>query len=314
MPHRQDGSHIDLTIFLARTTCPRPVHTNGMQMSTLVESIRHSEHPPFVEGRLQWRPLDRVGEATNPVVRGRVHVQIHAGTVNAVVKLLSDRGFSVESACAWLARELSLPAPEPLWVCVEPTRLGQLGDLWPYPDNKQRRCFATVHIANAQPLKLALLSGEHLATRVKLSDELLAKIAMFDTLIGNDDRHDGNLLWAPPQGVFLIDHERSMGGENMNLFSTLPRPGPNHVLRRLSELPQPRRLALRGIVRSFCADCINVARRLPVEQIATSTMLAEGIERYLAQSGDRLHEVVSEALGLPELFNIKSHDVRISPL
>lgn len=100
----------------------------------------------------------------------------------------------------------------------------------------------------------------------------------------------------------------------MNLFSTLPRPGPNHVLRRLSELPQPRRLALRGLVRSFCADCINAVRRLPVEQIATSTLLAEGIERYLAQSADRLHEVVSEALGLPELFNIKSLDVRTSLL
>ncbi|MGF6635502.1 HipA family kinase [Paraburkholderia sp. MM6662-R1] len=279
-------------------------------MSSLIEAARYGDEPPFTEGRLRYRPIERVSNATNLVLRGRVQIQVRTGSVFAIVKLLKDRGFSVESACAWLARYLGLPAPEALWVWVEANRVT---DGWPYPGTS-RLCFGTEHIPNALPMNLDRLSDDYLAAHMKIDDVLLAKIAMFDAFIGNDDRHDGNILWSPAKGVFLIDHEKAMGGEHMNLFSTIPRPGPNELLRRLCALPQARRLALRNTVHSFCADCVNAVERIPIEQLASTAQLADGIDRYLKQSADRLSEVVSKALGLPELFNIKRPDVGTSPL
>lgn len=279
-------------------------------MSSLFEAARSGDTAFFAEGRLQFRPVDRVSNATNLVVRGRVQIQVRTGSVIAVVKLLTDRGFSVESACAWLARQLGLPTPEAFWVWVEKNRLT---DGWPYGDTPVKRCFATEYVANARPVQLDRLSDQVLAAHIKIDDVLLARMAMYDALIGNDDRHDDNLVWAPPVGALLIDHEKAMGGENMNLFSTMPRPGPNYLLRRLSMLPRARRHALRPTVNSFCAECINAVERIPLEQIASTALLAEQMERYLALSVDRLHEEVSQALGLSELFNIRRNDVGTSP-
>lgn len=256
--------------------------------------------PPFATGRLEWRPIRVVGGATNSVVSG--NAQLGLTSKKVVVKLLTDRGFSVESVCAWLATELGLPTPEPMWITVEPRRLVQIGAKWPYPDERPRRCFATEEMQLATSLRAAMLSQEHLADFVKLSDVMLAKIAAFDVLVGNDDRHDGNMLWVPPQGIYLIDHEKSMGGENMQFFSTSPQPGMNFMLQRLRELPSSRRSQLRGAVHSFCSDCMAIAQRAPLDKLAASGELASGIEQYLSESCDRLLDTMLEALGLPELF------------
>lgn len=255
-------------------------------------------NPPFDLGRLNREPIVQVGGSAHPVVRGRIHITVRTCSVDAFVKLLPPREFAVESACAWLARQVGLPIPEPFWVTVHRQRMR---GLWPFESNEDQLCFGTAALNLAQPVHLGDQSQMVLAQTYGLDSLLLAKIALFDELIGNDDRHAGNLLLTPYKTIALIDHERALGSAGLALFSSAPPPGPNHLLHRVRRLPPAERAVLKSPMRDFCAACVAAAYRLPYAQLVSVDALHEPMRRYLEHRADRLRETLEETLGIPDL-------------
>ncbi|MGI4813668.1 MAG: hypothetical protein ACRYG5_11290 [Janthinobacterium lividum] len=227
--------------------------------------------------------------------------------MHAYVKLLGARAFAVESVCAWLVRELYLPGPEPFWVWVHRNRVPQI---WPYETDDPRLCFATKAIMHARPIQLLGPDRNSLTRQLGLDDRLIGRIATFDALIGNDDRHKGNLLWAPPAGVLLIDHEQAIGGVGFDLFSTLAPAGGNHFLEKIKNFSAQRRHAIKADLVSFCASCADAVERLPYSELVPSPVLRAGVQDYLLKRADRLFETVSSALGMPELAGFARLDQR----
>lgn len=256
---------------------------------------------PFTEGTLAFRPIDHVDTASGRVVRGRIQIPVRTCSNVAYVKLLSERGFAVESICAWLVRELRLPGPEAFWVRVNQSALPKI---WPFENSESRICFATAALLNARPFHAALLHETIGLETMGLNDILLITIAAFDALIGNDDRHNGNLLWSPPRGVFLIDHERALGGVAMDLFPSILPTGVNYLLQRIQSLPVSRRSAMKTPLREFCARCVTAVSALPFDQIVTSDLFRISISNYLTMRAETLYADMSSAIGVPDLSGL----------
>ena len=264
-------------------------------------------YPPFEYGSLRYRPNTIVEHASNLVVYGRVHLPVRTGSEMAFVKLLSERAFAVESVCAWLARELELPAPEPLWIAVHRNRIP---GKWPFGEEDSQLCFGTIELPNARPLLVDEIEADFLFGQLRLDDILSAKIATFDVLIGNDDRHAGNMLLAPPRGVFLIDHGRALGGIGTDLFSTWQPPGPNFLLRRIQAMSAQRRFALKRPLRDFCTDCAIAVDKLPFDILVASDSLRLTIRQYLRAKAERLYDEIASSLGIPDLTGINLNGSR----
>lgn len=260
-----------------------------------------SVDPPFDYGSLRYRPNTVVPHASNPVIYGRVQL-LSVGQEMAFVKLLQEGAFAVESVCAWLARKVGLQTPHPLWVSVPHNRVP--ANLWPFGDKQTQLCFATVELPNARALHFDDSSSEVLFGQARLDDVLTTKIATFDALIGNDDRHSGNLLLAPPNGAFVIDHGRALGGIGTDSTSIWLPPGPNLLLRRIQGMPPHRRHALRQPLRQFCNDCLEAVDTLPLDKLVESKSQREMIERHLRAKAEILYVEMLDAIGMPELTGI----------
>ncbi|RDU98949.1 HipA family kinase [Trinickia dinghuensis] len=254
--------------------------------------------PPFELGRLNREPITPVGGSAHPVVRGRIHLPVRAGSVDGYIKLLPRQAFCVESVCAWLAREVNLPMPEVFWVTVHRNRMR---GLWPFGDDDAQWCFGTAALPFAQAVRLDSQSPAALSSMYGLDSLMLAKIALFDELIGNDDRHDGNLLLTTHKTIALIDHERALGGAGLELFSSFPPPGPNRLLERVRVLPLTDRAVLKVPLRSFCIACSAAVLRLPYGQLVSDDALHEPMRRYLEQRANRLINTLDHVLGIPDL-------------
>ncbi|WP_156443060.1 HipA family kinase [Burkholderia sp. RF4-BP95] len=255
--------------------------------------------PPFELARLYRDPFDLSTTTAHPVVKGRIQVPVRACGIDAYVKLLPELQFCIESVCAWLARELGLPMPEVFWVTVH---RGRMHGFWPFGDAvEQRVCFGTGAIPVALPVRLTSQTQATLTGMYGLDALFMAKIALFDELIGNDDRHDGNMLLTPNRTIVLIDHERALGGTGLDLFSSQPPLGPNRLLERVRELPLPERATLKADLRHFCAACVNAVLRLPYEQLVHPEVLREPMRQYLQGRAEKLRDTLESTLGIRDL-------------
>lgn len=263
---------------------------------------------PFPYGRLQFRPIDRVGGTSRIVLTG----EVRGATLQrfqAHVKLLPPREFVAESICAWLAKEVGLPAPDAWWVAVSRSCY-QAG--WPFGADDVHLCFGTTSLRSAQPLRLTSSVSAGLLQRGHVL--LLAQIALFDELIGNDDRHQGNLLLGPTGDVFLIDHERALGSSGTALFST-DQMGPNHLLEATRLLVAKQRVALLHPLLSFATACRVAVDRLPLDQIIEGdAALRAAAKLYLTKRAAGLHDVVHHTLGLPDLVGFSDDQFRSASL
>lgn len=264
---------------------------------------------PFPYGKLQFRPITRVSEASRVVLVGQVCSPVSLARFNAHVKLLPEKEFIAESACAWLARQVGLPAPEAMWICVCRSAYPAA---WPYGDEDVHVCFGTRSISNALPLKVESSTAGWLFQQDRVL--LIAKIALFDELVGNDDRHQGNLLLGPTGNILVIDHERALGGTAAGLFSS-DLIGPNHLLELVRELPAKQRAELKAPLLQFATACAVAVDRLPFDQIAEANpTLKEAAKRFLAKRAASLHDVVLRTLGVPGLPGISEVPLRSAPL
>ncbi|WP_175970891.1 HipA family kinase [Burkholderia sp. BCC0322] len=256
---------------------------------------------PFEEGRLNRAPIFPVSGVANPVVQARIHVPVRIGTVDAYVKLLRPKAFAAESVCAWLAIRVGLPIPTPFWVTVH-RRL--LQNLWPFGSTEAHLCFGSEAVPSAMALRLDAQSGDVLA-RHGLHLTMLGQIALFDELVGNDDRHDGNLLLTYDGSVFLIDHERAIGGTGLGLFSTDPPLGPNRLLERVRKLPASDRMALAKPLREFCANCERAVWAAPFEALVEDASMRALVQDYLMRRAERLRDTLEAVLGIPDLSGLR---------
>jgi hypothetical protein len=255
-------------------------------------------HPPFELARLHREPITRVTTGSHPVVRGRIQIPVRTCSLDAYVKLLPERAFIVESVCAWLAQYLGLPTPDAFWVTVHRQRMH---GFWPFGNDEDRLCFGTAALPFAQAVRLESQSPSVLATMYGLDPTLLARIALFDELIGNDDRHDGNLLLTARREIRLIDHERAIGGTGLGLFSTVPPPGPNRLLQMVHKFSPTERAALKAPLREFCAACHAAVFRLPYAQLVSDEALREPVRVYLERRAEQLLDTLGQTLGIPDL-------------
>jgi hypothetical protein len=141
-----------------------------------------------------------VGVGINGAHRGMADLESESLAV--ICKWLSEQELAAELFCAVLAREIGLPAPEPL-LLFDPTSGGYVFgsvDLQ-YPNSlRQFNVDPDEPDEAAVQVLLEAVSGWSRAREV----------AAFDEWIQNCDRNLGNLLFAGPDDFFIIDHGRSL--------------------------------------------------------------------------------------------------------
>ncbi|VBO96129.1 HipA family kinase [Burkholderia pseudomallei] len=268
--------------------------------------------PPFEEGRLNRAPVFPIGGVANPVVQAGIHVTVRTGTVDAYVKLLKPKAFVAESVSAWLALRVELPIPTPFWVTVHRRLVANVLQ-WPFGSKETHLCFGSAAVENALALRLAGRTDGALG-RYGLDNVLLGKIALFDELIGNDDRHDGNLLVTFDRSVFLIDHERALGGTGLGLFSSDPPLAPNRLLERVRLLPASERMSLVKPLREFCATCERAVWTVPYETLVEDVAMRAMVQDYLQRRAEKLRDTLEDMLGIGDLLSGLPQSSRPSPL
>jgi hypothetical protein len=264
----------------------------------------------FEEGRLNRAPVFPVSGAANPVVQARIHVQVRTGTVDAFVKLLKPKAFVAESVSAWLALRVGLPIPTPFWVTVH-RRL--LTSIWPFGSEEAHLCFGSETVPNASAFRLGEQADGALG-RYGLDNVTVGKIALFDEFIGNDDRHDGNLLVTPERSIFLIDHERALGGTGLGLFSSDPPLAPNRLLARIRALPPSERMSLVKPLREFCASCERAAWTAPYDALIEDMTMRAMVQDYLQRRAEKLRDTLEDTLGVRDLLSGLPESSRPLPL
>lgn len=261
-------------------------------------------NPPFTWGTLLYRPIGRAEGSSHVVLTGRVQIPVRASSVSAYVKLLSPREHAAESVCAWLAKALNLHAPEPLWVDVLRNRI-PASVSWPFGDSEVQCCFGTVAVLSARRLNIGQL--QHGVLQQQLASHILAlsRIAIFDELVGNEDRHEGNILLSATGLPLVIDHERTLGAGGGGLFSGPLLRTPGSLRGLIEQLPIRHRFEMKGPLLAFVAACCEQVYRIPFEQLVPEDeTLRHSIGQFLEQRVEQLADFVNKILGMSDLPGI----------
>ncbi|WP_328514926.1 HipA family kinase [Ralstonia solanacearum] len=239
------------------------------------------------------------------MLKGSVQVPVRTRSVPAFVKLLTSREHAAESVCAWLAKALNLQAPEALWVEVPRNRIPTAVS-WPYGNKEVQCCFGTVAVPHARSLNIAQLQQGILLQQLAHHLLVLARIAIFDEWVGNEDRHEGNILLSPTGVPLVIDHERTLGtGGGAELFSGSILRAPSNLLSLIERLPAKQRFEMRAPLLAFIAACREQVYQIPFEQLVPEDeALRRGMAQYLEHRVERLADVVSSVLGMSDLPGI----------
>jgi hypothetical protein len=221
--------------------------------------------------------------------------------VPVYVKLLQADRRAVEITCAYIAQELRLPIPVPYLLKVNRSVLPR-GVPWPYGKDESAICFATREIELAKPLNKVRDASE-------VVDALLAKwtelprVAVFDHLIANDDRHNGNIVVDPRESLFIIDHDHAMGGGARGLFSDpFPTTVKNELLEKLASRSPAQKNAVRGVIMETAAQAAIAIGKIPYEDLGIEVSLASQINAFLQARSAHLVPMVLQTIGLPDLL------------
>jgi hypothetical protein len=248
----------------------------------------------------------RTGNLASPVFLRKTdpHVVLDARVasadpfLHAFVKLQPTNVRSIEAVCSWLAMEMRLPVPEPYFVHVSRAKV-RSKCRWDFEAAEAVVCFGTAAIEGAQTLRLARTGAEPSSLIVWPQ---LARAAVFDHLIANEDRSADNVLIDTGGKLWLIDHARAIGGGGQPLFSNLAFPVfQNFLLNLVAGLPLARRIAMRPKLLGACADAAAAVPRVPYERLLVPEDIGVQIASYLSQRASRLESSVLHAVGIPEL-------------
>lgn len=216
------------------------------------------------------------------------------------VKVLPVNARSIETVCAWLAREIELPAPEPMLLDMPASRMPR-GCAWPFGTNTHATCFATRAVENA--LSLTNVSSDVSMAMIDQWGSLPAA-AVFDQLIANDDRTEGNILLGPRRDLWLIDHGRSLGGGGQRFFSTDVTPSTtNFFLSRIARYPAKERVRLRPELIAVCTRLASVVTRVPYAALLVPEDIAMQIDDFLSRRVAMLQAMVLQSIGMPDLYD-----------
>lgn len=220
------------------------------------------------------------------------------------VKVLPVNARSIEAVCAWLAREIELPVPEPMLLDMPASRMPR-GCAWPFGTDQHATCFATWAVENA--LSLSNVSSDVAMALIDKWGSLPAA-AVFDQLIANDDRTEGNILLGPRRDLWLIDHGRSLGGGGQRFFSTDVTPATaNFLLSRVASYPAQVRVRLRPALIAVCTRLATAVSRVPYAALSVPEDIAMQIDDFLSRRVGMLQAMVLQSVGLPDLYDGGQH-------
>ena len=141
-----------------------------------------------------------VGLGINDARRGTA--DLGHSSVAVIYKKLPELELAAELFCAVLARELALPAPEPLLLFDPQSGEYLFGSVdLEYP-NSLRKFNVDPTSPNAAAVEILF---EAISTWSKAKE-----VAAFDEWIHNRDRNLGNLLYAGPDEFAIIDHGKAL--------------------------------------------------------------------------------------------------------
>ncbi|WP_435582315.1 hypothetical protein [Amycolatopsis thermoflava] len=205
------------------------------------------------------------------------------GRANVYVKPNSpDHPFVVanELICSRLASMVGLPVP------VGDVALDGAGErVW---------ASALVLLQGQEPAPAdpeMLLTGE---------PDLVAGTLVFDTWIGNNDRHDDNLIYESSIGLWLYDHDKTLGGRKTGDAAVLEEhrdePLSYHVFDRAAALNRKHVAAWIHRIRNAPASAILRILQHGVALSLYSTGARDGIMDFLDHRRQRLPQLVNRSL------------------
>lgn len=141
-----------------------------------------------------------VGVGINGAHRGIADLE--SESLSVICKWLDDTELAAELFCAVLAREIDLPAPEPLLLFDPISGSFVFGSVdLAYPNSLRQ-----FNVDPDTPDEAAV----GVLLEVISSWSRAREVAAFDEWIQNCDRNLGNLLFAGPDNFFIIDHGRAL--------------------------------------------------------------------------------------------------------
>jgi len=216
------------------------------------------------------------------------------------VKILPVNARSIEAVCAWLAREIDLPVPQPMLLDMLASRMPK-GCAWPFGTDSHATFFATRSIENALPLRNVASDVANLLINSWAS---MPAAAVFDQLVANDDRTEGNILIGPRRDLWLIDHARSLGGGGQRLFSTDVMPSTsNFFLARIAGYTAQKRVSLRPELIAVCTRLASAVSRVPYSSLLVPEEIAMQIDDFLSRRICVLQAMLLQSIGLPDLYD-----------
>ena len=216
-------------------------------------------------------------------------------------KFLSVRGRSSESVCAWIAREMQLPIPEPVFLRVlKPQTPKNL--LWPFGEAQEGEIFGLIGIPNALPLRTARRVPIELLANWKH----LAAAAIFDELVMNSDRSESNLLFAAPADIYIIDHEQCLRDADLVDADSKLSTHLNFLMTELRKLPAGVRFELKNEISRRCAFLRSIIELVPYEQLLVPDELATRFAKTLKSRARVLDSLILSEIGIPMVGGMTS--------
>lgn len=249
----------------------------------------------------------KTGTLANPVTVVKLHpdVVLDARLASAdpfervFVKLLDENRRCIEAVAAWIAQDVGLPSPAARFTNVHRSKIRGKCE-WRFAGRDEIVAFSTVAVENA--VQLIKLESSVVALRL-LRWKYLELAAVFDQLIANDDRSEGNMLMDGRGTFWLIDHARSLGGGGQRLFSTEVMPSiRNFLLDKLRTLPMGDRMKRRDALTRACVELSSRVSRIPYAGLLVPEQISIQVDIFLSQRARVLQAMVLDAVGLPDLY------------
>ncbi len=171
-------------------------------------------------------PLETIGLATlsygaQPVQegvcetwKGTIYTSTGDPTIS-FVKILPNRQLISEIVCALIGRAIGLKIPRPFLVKIDKNVLPN-SQIWVAG---MASCFGYGSEDAGLPNFKRAIVGQSLKNQSRLKSILQSwpdyrRVALFDELVANPDRHIGNLLFDGKDKFWLIDHSHALTGPN----------------------------------------------------------------------------------------------------
>ena len=237
------------------------------------------------------------------------HLDLQGRQIKAYIKVLNGKQLVNELVATTLGRYIGLPIPKGYLLRARPEDLPDSNILKAF--GQEALVFGSASMEHPSLARRFTLNTNDAWEWLKDNCKILSEAIVFDELVANTDRHQGNLLVGKKGAVWLIDHSHCFTGPNWVIPDLVGSNSYNNILatQYVATMTLPKRMELIdkakatfGIIEKLKMDLTLTSARA---HIVTPAGEIGALKAFLDARTKNIIEMISTRVGMPGLNGVQ---------